>query len=161
LSLLAALDLTTPARVCTCDIHENKRRRAEIAGAEFVNLTSEKVTGKFDLILDTAGSADAMESALETNLAPSGRYVMVGQPAPGKPVCIRNARHLFDGEGKSIRATQGGGFRPDVDIPRYLRAADNLLVHNLLTHRFQLAEINAALDLVRAGEAGRIIIEMT
>ena len=161
LSLLAALDLTTPARVCTCDVHENKRKRAELAGAEFVNLTSEKVAGKFDLILDTAGSSDAMEAALESNLAPSGRYVMIGQPAPGKPVCIRNARHLFDGEGKSIRATQGGGFRPDVDIPRYLRAADSLFVHNLLTHRFKLAEINAALDLVRAGEAGRIIIETT
>lgn len=160
LSLLAALDLTTPARVCACDVHENKRRRAEIQGAEFVNLTREKITGKFDVILDTAGVPEAMDNAL-AHLAPSGRYVMIGQPPPNKPVCISNARHLFDGEGKTIKATQGGGFRPDLDVPRYLRAAANLSVHGLATHRFPLAEVNAALDLVRAGEAGRVLLEIS
>ena len=157
LSLLAALELCTPARVCACDIHENKRRRAEIQGADFVNMTREEIKGEFDLVLDTAGDPAGMTAALD-HLAPSGRYVMIGQPRPGAPVCINNARHLFDGEGKSIRATQGGGFRPDVDIPRYLRTADSISLHNLITHRFPLDRINEALDLVRAGEAGRVLI---
>ena len=159
LCLLGALDLTTPARVCACDIHESKRRAVELTGADYVNLYSAKLSGKFDLIIDTAGDAGTMEDALE-HLAPSGRYVMVGQPAPGKPVCVRAARHMFEGEGKTIRATQGGGFRPDRDIPRFLRCADSLYIHNLITHRFPLERINDALDLVRAGEAGRVMIEM-
>lgn len=159
LCLLAALDLTTPAHVCACDIHENKRARAKGSSAEFVNLRTEKIRGKFDLILDTAGDAGAMETALG-HLAPSGRYVMIGQPKPGVPVCIKSARHMFEGEGKTIRATQAGGFRPDVDIPRYLKAAESLFIHNLITHLFPLAGINDALDLVRAGEAGRVLIEM-
>jgi S-(hydroxymethyl)glutathione dehydrogenase/alcohol dehydrogenase len=146
--------------VCACDVHENKRRRAELAGADFVNLSREKIAGKFDLVLDTAGNPEAMDAALG-HLAPSGRYVMIGQPPPGKPVCISNARHLFDGEGKSIRATQGGGFRPDLDIPRYLRAAELLSVHRLVTHRFPLDRINQALDCVRAGEAGRVLLEIS
>jgi len=158
-SLLAALELSTPSRVCACDVHESKRRRVEIQGGEFVNLTTERITGKFDLILDTAGNPETMEDALG-HLAPSGRYVMIGQPPPHRPVCIKSARHMFDGDGKSIRATQGGGFRPDVDIPRYLKAADSLSCHGLITHRFKLEQINQAIDLVRAGEAGRILIEM-
>ncbi len=160
LSLLAALDLTTPARICACDIHENKRRRAEVAGAEFVNLTTQSISGKFDLILDTAGHPETMSSALG-NLAPDGRYVMIGQPPPGSPVCISDARSLFYGaSGKTIRATQGGGFRPDLDVPRYLKAAESLFIHNLATHRLPLEKINHAIDLVKQGEAGRVLIEM-
>ena len=93
-------------------------------------------------------------------LAPSGRYVMIGQPPPGKPVCINAARHLFDGEGKTIKATQGGGFRPDLDVPRYLRMASELFVHGLIQKRLPLSEINQAFDLVRAGESGRVLVEM-
>jgi S-(hydroxymethyl)glutathione dehydrogenase / alcohol dehydrogenase len=158
-NLLSALDLAAPARVCVCDVHENKRRVAEVAGADFVNVTSEKLTGEFDLILDTAGNPATMEDALG-RMAPSGRYVMIGQPPPGKPVCINAARHMFDGEGKTIKATQGGGFRPDLDIPRYLRIAESLMVHNTITHSFPLAHVNHALDLVRAGEAGRVMLTM-
>ena len=159
LALLAALHLAVPTRLCACDTNERKRSPARCAGADFVNLTDEALTGDFDLILDTTGAPAAMENAL-AHLAPSGRYVMIGQPAPTKPVCISNARHLFDGEGKTIKATQGGGFRPDLDLPRYLTAVESLYLERLVTHRLPLAKINTALDLVRQGEAGRILIEM-
>jgi len=158
LNLLSALDLVTPSRICACDVHESKRRRANIAGAEFVNIAIEKLAGSFDLILDTAGNPETMETALG-HLAPSGRYVMIGQPPPGRPVCINAARHMFDGEGKTIKATQGGGFRPHLDIPRYLKISDSLFVHNTITHSLPLEKINHALDLVRQGEAGRVMIE--
>jgi Zn-dependent alcohol dehydrogenase len=159
LALLAALHLAVPTRLCACDTNERKRSPARCAGADFVNLTDETLTGDFDLILDTTGAPAAMENAL-AHLAPSGRYVMIGQPAPTKPVCISNARHLFDGEGKTIKATQGGGFRPDLDLPRYLTAVESLYLERLVTHRLPLAKINTALDLVRQGEAGRVLIEM-
>jgi S-(hydroxymethyl)glutathione dehydrogenase/alcohol dehydrogenase len=158
LALLGALQLIAPAHVCTCDIHESKRRAAEVHGDSFVTSPAD-ADRKFDLVLDTAGHPGAMEAALE-QLAPGGRYVMIGQPPPGAPVCINAARHMFEGEGKTIKATQGGGFRPDRDIPRYLAIANQLFVHNLITHIFPLEKINAAIDLVRAGEAGRVLIEM-
>jgi len=160
LSLLAALDLTRPRRICACDTNERKRSPARCAGAEFINLTDEKLSGAFDLILDTTGAPSAMENALG-HLAPSGRYVMIGQPAPGQPVCLNAARHMFDGEGKTIKATQGGGFRPDLDIPRYLPALAELYLDRLITHRIPLEKINTALDLVRQGEAGRVLITMS
>jgi S-(hydroxymethyl)glutathione dehydrogenase/alcohol dehydrogenase len=157
LALLAALGLVTPGRLTCCDVHDTKRRRVEIAGAEFAHGIA-AVSGRYDLVLDTAGHPATMETALE-HLAPSGRYVMIGQPPPKAPVCIRAARHLFEGEGKTIKATQGGGFRPDEHIPRFLRAADELFCHGLVTHVYPLDEINAALAQISAGEAGRIMIE--
>lgn len=159
-AIIGALHLASPAHVCVCDVHESKRRHAEIHADQFVNLATEKLSGSYDLILDTAGVPDAMETALPL-LAPSGRYVMIGQPPPGRPVCVKAARHMFDGEGKTITATQGGGFRPDVDIPRYLRIAPQIYIHNLITHTFPLEKINVALDLVRQGQAGRVVIDMT
>ena len=161
MALIGSLHLVCPSRVCACDVHEKKRRFCEVNDAEYVNLGKrEKVEGKFDLVLDTAGAPEAMEMALE-HMAPWGRYVMIGQPPPGKPVCIKAARHLFEGEGKLIKATQGGGFRPDLDIPRYLRVADDLFVHSLITHRVSLDQINDAIELVKAGEAGRVLIEFS
>lgn len=159
MALLGSAHLVAPARLCACDIHESKRRPVEILSSDFVNLSHEEIPGTYDLILDTAGVPSSMEAAL-SHLAPSGRYVMIGQPAPKAPVCIANARHLFEGEGKTIKATQGGGFRPHVDIPRYLRMADDLFVSGLVRHRYPLEKINLALDQVRAGESGRVLLEI-
>lgn len=158
-ALLGAMHLASPGHVCVCDVHEKKRRYAEGHADRYVNLATETLDGKFDLILDTAGVPSAMETALPL-LAPSGRYVMIGQPPPGRPVCIAAARHMFDGDGKTITATQGGGFKPDEDIPRYLPLSRDLYIHNLVSHTFPLEKINFALDLVRQGESGRVLIEM-
>lgn len=157
LALLGALEMVEPTRLCACDIMESKRDAVEHLGADFVTTLAN--CDPFDLIIDTAGAPVATEMAME-RMAPSGRYVMVGQPAPGKPVCINAARHLFDGDGKTITATQGGGFRPDRDIPRYLKIASSIMFRRMVTHVFPLEKINAALDLVRAGEAGRVMIQM-
>lgn len=157
LALLGALEMVEPTRLCACDIMESKRDAVEHLGADFVTTLAN--CDPFDLIIDTAGAPVATEMAME-RMAPSGRYVMVGQPAPGKPVCINAARHMFDGDGKTITATQGGGFRPDRDIPRYLKIASSIMFRRMVTHVFPLEKINAALDLVRAGEAGRVMIQM-
>lgn len=115
---------------------------------------------KYDIIIDTTGDEGAIEEGLKF-LAPSGRFVMVGQPRPGVAVRIENARHLFDGEGCSIKATQGGMFRPSVDIPRYVRLHESgqLNLTGIITHRVPLSDINRGIDLVRNGEAGRVLIE--
>lgn len=115
----------------------------------------------FDVIIDTAGAGASMEETLPM-LASGGRYIMVGQPKPNSDVIMANARHMFDGEGKTIKATQGGKFNPTKDIPRYidLYRTGRLKLAGLITHRIALEEINAGLELVRQGEAGRVLIEM-
>jgi S-(hydroxymethyl)glutathione dehydrogenase/alcohol dehydrogenase len=151
------------AHVTVMDVHESKRELALGLGAPaFVNFLELKNSKHnklfFDVIIDTSGAG--MERTLPL-LAPSGRYIMVGQPKPGATVKILNAAHLFAGEGKSIKATQGGGFRPELDIPRYIRlhAAGVLDIRGIVSERLPLKDINRALDLVRAGNASRVMIQ--
>jgi S-(hydroxymethyl)glutathione dehydrogenase/alcohol dehydrogenase len=119
------------------------------------------IPGSYDVIIDSAGMGDSMADTLP-KLKSGGRYVMVGQQRPGVDVAIRNAKHMFDGEGKSIRATQGGMFNPTRDVPRYVQLFKNglLKLDQLITHRIALDDINSGIDLVRKGQAGRVLIEM-
>ena len=95
-------------------------------------------------------------------LSDQGRMILVGQPAPDKFVQISNALNLFNGIGKTIKATQGGKTRPEFDIPRYIKLHQNdrLKIDHLFTHRFPLLEVNKGFDLLRSGNAGRVIVSI-
>jgi S-(hydroxymethyl)glutathione dehydrogenase/alcohol dehydrogenase len=69
---------------------------------------------------------------------------------------------LFNGQGKTIKATQGGKTSPTDDIPRYIKLnkAGLLDLSKIITHRFPLEKINEAVTLLKSGEAGRIMIEI-
>ena len=114
-----------------------------------------------DVIIETSGSTHALRETIPL-LSGTGRYIMVGQPKPGESVELINANHVFGGEGKMIKATQGGKFSPSKDIPRYVRLhkAGILNIEGIITHRMPLEEINEAIDLVRQGQASRILIKM-
>ncbi len=125
---------------------------------ELPNLLSAQI---IDVVLDTAGNPETMARVLP-HLASNGRYIMIGQPRPGQDVVMREANHMFVGEGKRIIATQGGRFSPTRDIPRYVQLwrSGKIKLDSLITHRISLENINQGLDLVRAGMAGRVLIEM-
>jgi S-(hydroxymethyl)glutathione dehydrogenase/alcohol dehydrogenase len=151
--------------VVSVDVHANKKRVALALGAtSYVDSTQEDLSkiGRFDVVIDTAGAGDSMEKTLPL-LNPSGRFIMVGQPGPGKAVSMTNARHMFEGEGKMIKATQGGGFRPELDIPRYVRMwkAGVLNIDGIITARLPLRQINKGIGLVIAGKASRVLIDMS
>lgn len=115
----------------------------------------------FDVIVDTTGFPHAMSQAAQ-RLKSGGRFVMVGQPKDLDSVVLFNARHLFDGEGKTIKATQGGGFNPDKDISRYVAMwrSGHLNLDGIITHYSPFADINAAIETVKNGEAGRVMLRM-
>lgn len=116
---------------------------------------------KVDVIIDTTGNPDAISGTLPY-LSDRGRYVLVGQPKPGQSVSIPNANSLFGGNGKTIKATQGGKTSPNDDIARYvkLHKAGLLNIRSVITHEYSLDEINTAVNLLRSGKAGRIMIRM-
>lgn len=166
-NLIRAATMMHATPVFAMDIHEEKAPLAMQMGATACRSTWPNLrewmrvwnVRGFEIIIDTTGDPQAIATAL-TMLRPSGRFVMVGQPAPGYDVHIINARHFFEGDGKSIKATQGGGFQPHMDIPRYVRLHDKglLNIDQIITHRLKLDQINNAIDLVRQGAAGRIMI---
>lgn len=158
LNLILAARLRLAKVVVAVDSVFQKSRAAYDAGATFF-VTDIDDTTNFDVVIDTSGNADAIARGI-AHLAPSGRFIMVGQPSGD--VLLRNARSMFDGEGKTIKATQGGGFRPHLDIKRYVDAynAGRFSIDGLISHRLPLERINEGIDLVRSGQAGRVLITM-
>lgn len=167
LNLIRVAGMMGAARIAGTDILKRKRIRAWEVGADSFYASEhdrwyyaddgEYREQDFDVIVDTTGFFPASDL-----LAPSGRYIMLGQPAQHADILLPAARHLFDGEGKTIKATQGGGFQPDRDIPRYVRMwkSGHLKIDGIITHRFPFAQINEALDAVRSGGVGRAMLEM-
>ncbi|MFA6502895.1 MAG: zinc-binding dehydrogenase [Candidatus Paceibacterota bacterium] len=170
-NLIQAAKLAGAYPIVIADIYENKRETCEAMGTHLFINSKESSIGdelhkkfgvrEMDVIIDTSGSKQAIESTIPL-LSGIGRYIMVGQPKPGESIELHTALHLFGGEGKSIKATQGGGFSPSKDIARYVRLhkAGVLKTDGIITHRMKLDQINEAISLVRAGQAGRILIEM-
>lgn len=160
LNLILAAKLRGASKIVVRESQESKHSLALTMGADSVHVC--RPDERFDVVIDTSGDALAIGYSLHENLAPSGRFILVGQPKPKQAVYLADARHLFDGQGKSITATQGGGFNPSTDVKRYVDAynAGRFNVDGIISHRYPLEKINDALDCVRAGQAGRILIEM-
>lgn len=171
LNLVRAATLASAYPIISVDIYDNKKEAAESLGAHFfVNCKTDNIKDKIfekfgikdvDVIIDTSGNKQSLEDTIPL-LSGKGRYILVGQPKPGENIELKNAHHLFGGEGKMIKATQGGKFSPSKDIPRYvkLHKAGILNIDGLITHRVKLDQINEAIDLVRSGQAGRIMIDI-
>ena len=172
-NLILAAKLTGACPITVTDVEPEKSRMALSIGADdfwhfdAARMIADQAAGRqpsslphrFDVIIETSGAPAALHATIGM-LAPSGRFIMVGQPKPGARVTLENACHLFEGSGKTIKATQGGGYRPDLDCPRYARffAQHGALPEAMVSDRFSLDDINKALDCVRNGGASRVII---
>lgn len=161
LNLIRVSRMRLAGTIHALDISERKAISSTDAGADVFGTSFSDFTDvQYDVIVDTTGNPHAIADALML-LAPSGRFIMVGQPGPKQGIMIHGARHLFDGTGKTIKATQGGRFNPTLDIPRYvgLWKSGQLRLDGIITHRLPLEQINDGLELVKNGQAGRILIE--
>ena len=147
INLIKAAKLASAYPIVAVDIHENKKEICASLGADlFINSKKDKIQDevykKFgikevDVIIETSGNKQALEETIPI-LSGSGRYILVGQPKPGESIELLNANHLFNGEGKTIKATQGGKFSPSKQIPRYIRmhkagvfSTDNIISHKM------------------------------
>ena len=63
---------------------------------------------------------------------------------------------------KILTGSHGGDSIPDIEIPRYIRLINKkkMTLDNMITDEFKFSEINDAIDLLRSGKAGRIVIKM-
>ena len=83
------------------------------------------------------------------------KTILVG--VPREKISIYSLPLFFD---KELTGSHGGGSDPASDIPRYIRLINKnkMSLKDLITHEFNLADINKAIELFRSGNAGRIII---
>jgi S-(hydroxymethyl)glutathione dehydrogenase/alcohol dehydrogenase len=112
-----------------------------------------------DVAIENTGNVRLIEMAYELT-APQGRTILVGVPRYDEDITIHSLPLHF---GKVLIGCEGGQSNPPVDIPRYLRLYEGgkLDLGRLITHRFPLEQINEALDVVRSGEAGRVMLHMS
>tara|TARA_Y100000310_G_scaffold108182_1_gene106622 strand:- start:402 stop:1436 length:1035 start_codon:yes stop_codon:yes gene_type:complete len=164
LNLIQSATLASAYPVTCVDINENKRSKALSLGATsfLTDLDDLDHLDSFDVIIDTTGNIDVISKTM-SSLADDGRYILVGQPHPDKEIVIPRAASLWSQSGKSIIVSQCGNTVPQKDIPRYVRMhkAGLLNIEKIITHTFTLQHINEAIDLLRSGNAGRILIKMS
>jgi len=161
LNLIQAAKLAGAFPIIALDINDKNKLCSQVGSTSFVKNVDEIKHLKFDAIVDTTGNKNLIQETLPL-LNDCGRYIFVGQNKPNESIEIFNSNHLFGSEGKTIKATQGGNIIPSKDIKRYanLYHENYINYEKIITHRFNLEEINIAFDILRSGDAGRIIIEM-
>lgn len=170
LNLIQSARLGSASKVVAADIVSSKLGLAIEAGADkFIDLANQSLDEVFsylpnqkaDVIIDTTGDLDTVFKSFKY-LSNSGRIVEVGWPK------IKN-QFFFDTEtinlgdnGKSIIFSQGGGFVPHQDIPRYLNLFNSrpLNFDFLVKNQFHLLDTNKGIEALESGLAGRVIITM-
>lgn len=109
-----------------------------------------------DKVIETTGVKQVIEQAYELTHA-DGTCVLVG--VPSEKVSIYTLPIHFN---KVLTGSHGGDAAPHIDIPRLIRLtkAGRLSFDGIITHEYPLNEINAALDVVRSGNAGRVVLRV-
>jgi Zn-dependent alcohol dehydrogenase len=163
LSLIQGANLKSAYPIIAVDINEEKRYKSiKLGASQFINIKKDDIElPTVDIIVDTSGNPEVI-GYMTKFLSETGRMILVGQPPPNSDIKIPNGVSLFEGVGKSIKASQGGKTNPAQDIPRYVKMhkAGILDIDQIVTHTFDLYHINEAFDLLRSGAAGRIMIRM-
>jgi len=167
LNLIQGAKMASAYPIIAVDVADEKKDLCLKMGASsFINSRKESVktalnTNKVDVIMDASGCADVVGNSIEF-LSDRGRYIIVGQFKPEEKLNGIHANTLFLGQGKTIKATQGGKTNPQEDIARYvkLHKAGLLNIRGLVTHEFPLTDINKAVETLRSGKVGRILIRM-
>jgi S-(hydroxymethyl)glutathione dehydrogenase/alcohol dehydrogenase len=152
--------------IVAVDLLENKLEMARRRGATHcLDAKSANLDGAIrdvvgvkgpDKVIETTGVKSVIEMAYDLT-HPDGTCVLVG--VPSEKVSIYTLPIHFN---KVLTGSHGGDAAPHIDIPRIIRLmrACRLSFDGIITHQFPLEEINAALDLVRSGTAGRVLLNV-
>jgi len=107
-------------------------------------------------VIETTGVKGMIELAYQVT-AKKGRCILVG--GPHEKVALYTLPLHFD---KVLKGSEGGQCQPARDIPRLVRLADagRISYDGIVTDEFSLDQINDALDLMRSGKSGRILLNI-
>ena len=167
LSIAYAASLVTAYPIVGIDLHKDKIEMGKKFGLTHgiqanSNNLKEEINDIFgikgpEITFETTGNSKVMEQAYE--ITPNdGKTIFVG--VPDKKISIYSLPLAFN---KTLAVSHGGNSVPDKDIPRYIRLVQNkkISLEKLITHEFDLSEINKAIDLFRSDKAGRIILKIS
>lgn len=172
LNLVQAANMVSANPIIAIDIDDNKLNMAKNLGAthiinvknynnkELENIIYDIVGSKgADVVIDATGNVKIIE--MSYNLTSSnGKTILVGVPKKGEEVSIYTLPLHFN---KVLKGSHGGSSNPSEDIPRLVNLYNNkkFNLKTLITHEFCLDDINEAINVLRQGSAGRIIIKIS
>jgi S-(hydroxymethyl)glutathione dehydrogenase/alcohol dehydrogenase len=112
-----------------------------------------------DHVIEAAGSAAAMRTALEVTRA-GGELTLLGKLAVDDELALRFGSLMG---GKTVRRLAYGGARPEQDFPRLARLylEGQLPLDRLVDREIALADIDAAFGAVERGETVRTVVRFT
>lgn len=115
--------------------------------------------GGADYCVEAGGSIESIELGFSLINSESGTLLFASHPPTGEFISL-DPHQLISG--KKIRGSWGGQFRPDSDVPTLSRlcCGNSLPLHKLIEDRFDLADINEAIDRFANGAAFRPILVM-
>jgi S-(hydroxymethyl)glutathione dehydrogenase / alcohol dehydrogenase len=113
-------------------------------------------SGGADKVIETTGVKGLIEQAYQLT-SKKGRCILVG--VPREKVEIYTLPLHF---GKVFTGSEGGQCQPARDIPRLVRLAEagKISYEGIVTHEFPLDRVNDAIELMRSGSSGRIVLDM-
>ena len=169
LNIVQAASMVSAHPIVGIDLLENKLKMGKrfgltngfLGGTEELDADIRNVVGEngADVVIETTGNPRIIEQAYELT-HPNGTTVCVGVPRKGDNISIYSLPLHFE---KRFTGSQGGDAVPDIEIPRYISLikANKMSLEGLITHDFPLDEINEALELVKSGKSGRVMIKMS
>ncbi len=165
LNIAQACSLVSANPIIGIDIHLNKLNLGKKFGLTHKLLNDKNLLKKIskildnkkaDVVIETTGNSKNIELAY--NLTNNdGKTILVG--VPNKKINIYSLPLHFN---KILKGSHGGLSQPNLDISNYIKLFKVKKIDNkkLITHKFNLNNINRALKLFRTGKAGRILIDM-
>jgi len=168
LNVVQGATMVSAYPIIAIDIYDHKLELARQFGATHlinsrqadVETEVRKIVGAagVDVFVENTGLVRLIEQAYRLT-ANAGKTILVGVPKHDEDITIHSLPLHF---GKVLTGCEGGSTDPTVDIPRYIRLYETgrLQLDRLITHRLPFAEINEALDKVRAGDVGRCVLSM-
>ena len=159
LNIIQGAAMVTAYPIIAIDLFNHKLDLARRIGATHIINAAEtdpkkeiiKIIGKngADVVIDNTGNIDVIQQAYEiTN--PRGRTILVGVPSKGNEAKLYTLPLHF---GKILTGSHGGECIPDIDIPKYIMLYEKgkLKLDTIITHRYELNQINEAIKDMRNG----------
>ncbi|KAF7787119.1 hypothetical protein PRUB_a3986 [Pseudoalteromonas rubra] len=169
MSALLAAKLFSPTKLIAVDVSPQKLEIAKQLGAthtidasscdpvsEIIKLTNNIGV---DYSIEAGGTTRTIEQAFESVKDNGGQCIFASHPRAEEKIALEP--HAFH-RGKSIRGSWGGGSKPDVDIPKFIKLYQNNEVdlEALLSRVYRLDEVNEALEDLKNKKIIRAVIEI-
>lgn len=159
--------LLKAAKIIVVDKNINALKLAKKNGADIIVNTKSKnyrekiknISNKYQInkVYITVGKIDLIEHAISLAATPGQCYV-IGVPYINSKLRV-NAFDLM--HEKNLYGSLGGGFKPDKDIPKYLKLNDKKLISlsRVISKTIEFNKINLAIKKIMKNYSGKIIIK--